>query len=72
MKSTITIQRKPASLDYPKLMISDNSKTVVLFQSPKNGIVVHVGSDGWPISHHSEKWAMCDFKDYIGIIELSN
>ena len=71
MKSQSIIIEK--LLNFPKLMESVNSSTVVLFTSPSYGTVVNSGTEGlYELGYISTNWEMSEFKDYEGRIILEN
>jgi hypothetical protein len=71
IKSKITGTKDDNILDYPKLMISEETDRVVLFS--KDGCGVDVGGDKYQTNGmYRDSWDMGCFKDFHGTVELSN
>lgn len=54
------------------MICNDEKSIVVLFNTSKNGIVVHSEDPDYIIGHVYYDFDMTMFVDYDGIIELSN
>lgn len=65
-----TKQDKPP--EYPRLMISDYSRAIVLMSSYKIGTVLAKGDGLNPIGYYYKDWNMDKFTDYTGTITLEN
>lgn len=65
------IKYKENETKFPKLMISPNN-LIVLFTEPEIGTVVFCQHGFHNIGTYEENWLMQNFKDFDGIVELSN
>ncbi len=75
MKVVINNSNEKKELPFPKLMISKDSGTVVLFSEDGIGTQLNVDIsrvDYAFIGTHSRSWAMKLFTDFTGSITLSN
>lgn len=71
MKVVINNSNEKKELPFPKLMISKDSGTVVLFS--EDGIGTQLNRVDYAfIGTHSRSWAMKLFTDFTGSITLSN
>ena len=68
MKTVLKL--KESKNPFPKLMIAA-SKTVVAFTEPQIGTVLYKEKKN-VLFEHSECWNMEMFKDFDGIVKLSN
>jgi len=60
-------------LDYPCLMKSTTTGSVVLFAAEGTGTCIHVGAeDDTFLGEYSDEWDMVRFKPFDGTITLSN
>jgi hypothetical protein len=57
---------------FPKLMISEDTQTIVLFNEEQIGVVVHPGTSTDYIGQVRETWDMDFFHDYNQPITLQN
>lgn len=73
MKSRII--KESEQITYPVLMQETNRRYIVLFNSEKEGIVIH-GMGVYNMGHHSNNWTPATnkevWKPFKGKIELSN
>ena len=62
------------SYPYPKLMITEDKRIVVLFDNHGEGTVLHSSNpeDGWNIGEYNDVWDMSKFVNFNGEILLSN
>lgn len=58
-------------INYPCVMISKLSRTIVLFSKEKTGTVIF-SNDFKRIGEFDTKWNMEQFKNFDGIVRLSN
>ena len=70
------IQEDDKELSYPVLMIDSNSKFIVLFYGPVNGVVIHsVDSELHEVGTHLNHWhhvtSPC-WRKYEGVVEICN
>jgi len=58
---------------YPKLMISKNTNTIVLFENDGNGVVVYVDDncDVHKLGEFNDEWIMSSFLPWNGTILLT-
>lgn len=69
MKSKL--ECKDNEINFPKLMISSKD-LIVLFTEPEIGTVVFSSNGLHSVGEHYEGWLMPNFKDFNGVVELSN
>lgn len=71
MKSEI--QNNEAELPFPKLMICDEKRFVVLMVENKTGVVIYAADTrSWKVGGRCSDWDMSRFKDFNGTVALSN
>jgi predicted transcriptional regulator len=57
---------------FPKMMETDDG-LLVYFTEPDKGHVIQDNTRrSWSYGQKSEKWSMCNFTDFEGVVELSN
>ena len=62
---------KKVGTEFPKLMKSESSGLIVLFEKHKHGVTVRKNDD-WRVGHVSDTWHMDNFEDFTGEITLKN
>ena len=77
MKSELTEREVEKRDEFPKLMKTPNSKTVVLFLNSYTGMVVYKEKNSSycrnrQIGYYSFNWHIDEFIDYEGILTLQN
>lgn len=76
IKVTLDDQPKQDEKPFPKLMVlggSTSSGTIVLFQKPNCGIVVHgMGHYNEQTGYFTRDWYMPHFTDYNGPVTIQN
>ena len=65
------VEEVESIIEFPKLMI-DKNDLIVLFSSPKLGVVVKGDNLLWKVGEHGEAWVMDRFTDFRGSVTLSN
>ena len=69
---TTTIKEcKKVGTKFPKLMKSNDSSLIVLFESKNSGTVIVEGST-WKVGQSSRDWYANGFEDFTGEITLKN
>jgi hypothetical protein len=66
-----TVGNEKPSIKYPILKINP-SKTIVLFNSEKVGMVIHSDSRFYAVGHYRNNWDEPGFTDYLGSITIKN
>ncbi len=57
---------------YPRLMESKQYHYVILFTKEQCGTVINSADLDYPVGYTSNDWRMLNYKDFDGVIELSN
>ena len=69
----VEVKQPEEKTPFPKLMIGTTSQCIVLFRSPKTGVVVYQGKHyDYPLGFDSGAWDMEYFTDFNGSVTLSN
>jgi len=73
MAINVVVENKEESpAKFPKLMISKNDESIVLFTRDRVGTVVFNIFGGYFIGEHKTDWNITTFKDFEGSVSLSN
>lgn len=70
MKSRVTL-RSSLPKPFPKLMKSTIDEQIVLFSTPRSGVVVSTKDINF-VGRHYNMWVMDHFEDFDGEVTLSN
>ena len=73
MKVTIEVKEEIREVEkFPCLKITEDDEVVVLFNSPKEGMVVGDIGGRYTVGHHGIYWDPRGFRPYNGSITLQN
>lgn len=70
MESTYR-ETKPEAGSYPKMMIANTGKYIVLFTEPRKGMAIHSSTPSVHIGEYLETWDMLGFTDFHGTITIT-
>lgn len=65
------VNKEPAPGPFPKMMISENHKYIVLFQEEGEGCVVHSSTPVAFVGENISNWDMSGFKDFHGTVTIT-
>jgi len=68
----IEVERSIGKKHFPKLMISSEGKTLILFKSKHQGTVIQSTDKFYEVGLSDDGWNSAMFTDYEGSITLSN